>query len=118
MKMDASCGVIDAAGSWRGPMLGSDNSVACWFVMNIYSVPIARSSISPASGLRSGGVFETRSRVRTVLRFTATGIVLGVLLGWPISLVSGDINVVILIGSLGTVIGIILGVVHRNDPAN
>jgi len=42
-------------------MLGSDNSVACWFVMNIYSAPIARSSISPASGLRSGGVFETRS---------------------------------------------------------
>src|SRR5215469_14186339 len=62
MKMDASCGVIDAAGSWREPMLGSDNSVACWFVMNICSAPIARSSISPASGLRSGGVFETRSK--------------------------------------------------------
>ena len=37
-------------------------SPACWFVMSIYSPPITPSSISPASGLRSGGVFETRSK--------------------------------------------------------
>jgi hypothetical protein len=44
-------------------MLGWDNFVGCWFVMNIYSALTAPSSISPASGLRFGGVFETRSRL-------------------------------------------------------
>jgi hypothetical protein len=56
-------------------------------------------------------------KVRTVLRFTVTGIVLGLLVGWLISLVSGDIVVVLLIGSLGTLVGVILGIVHRNDPS-
>ena len=44
-------------------MLGWDNFVGCWFVMNIYSALTAPSSISPASGLRFGGVLETRARV-------------------------------------------------------
>lgn len=35
-----------------------DSSVGCWFVMNIYSVLIALSSMSPRSELRSGGVFD------------------------------------------------------------
>jgi hypothetical protein len=51
-----------------------------------------------------------------VLRFTVTGIVLGLLMGWLLSLVSGDIVVVLLVGSLGTLVGVILGIVHRNDP--
>ena len=48
-------------------MLGWDNFVGCWFVMNIYSALTAPSSISPASGLRFGGVFETRSRRRALI---------------------------------------------------
>lgn len=43
-------------------MLGWDNFGACWFVMNIYSALTAPSSVPPASGLRFGGVSETRSR--------------------------------------------------------
>lgn len=54
--------------------------------------------------------------VRTVLRFTITGIVLGLLIGWLLSLVSGNIFVVLGVGSLGMLVGIILGIVHRNDP--
>jgi hypothetical protein len=45
-------------------MLGWDNFAACLFVMNIYSALTAPSSISLASGLRFGGVFETCSTNR------------------------------------------------------
>ncbi|HTY84764.1 MAG TPA: DUF3800 domain-containing protein, partial [Silvibacterium sp.] len=46
---------------WNAPTPGSDNFGDCWFVMNIYSPSTTRSSILLASGLRSGGIFETRS---------------------------------------------------------
>jgi hypothetical protein len=54
--------------------------------------------------------------MRKFLQFTLTGFVAGVLLGWLLSLLSGNWYVVIGIGGLGTVIGIVLGIVHRNDP--
>ena len=53
--------------------------------------------------------------VKTALRFTVTGVVLGLLIGWLLSLVSGNIFVVAIMGALGTLVGIILGVIHRND---
>jgi len=43
------------------------------------------------------------------------GILAGVLLGWFLSLVSGNIFVVLMIGTLGLIVGVILGIVHRND---
>src|SRR5271157_1688564 len=55
-------GVISAAGSWNELTPGSASFAVCWFVMSIYSPPIVPSSISLASGLRSGGIFETRSK--------------------------------------------------------
>jgi hypothetical protein len=55
-------------------------------------------------------------RMRTVLRFTITGMVIGLLMGWLFSLVSGGSFVILMIGSLVTVVGIVLGIVHRNDP--
>jgi len=55
-------------------------------------------------------------RTRTVLRFTITGMVIGVVMGWLLSLVSGDFSVILMIGSLVTVVGFVLGIVHRNDP--
>lgn len=55
-------------------------------------------------------------RLRTVLRFTITGMVIGLLMGWLLSLVSGNVFVILMIGSLVTVVGIVLGIVHRNDP--
>src|ERR1051326_2342236 len=61
MKMAVSCGATSVAGSWSGPILGWDNFADCWFVMSSYSPPIVPSSISPACGLPSGGIFETRS---------------------------------------------------------
>jgi uncharacterized transporter YbjL len=54
--------------------------------------------------------------VRTVLRFTVTGIVLGLLIGWLLSLVSGNYYVTLAVGLLGLLVGVILGIVHRNDP--
>ncbi len=53
--------------------------------------------------------------VRTLLRFTATGVVLGLLMGWFLSLMSGGIFVVLFIGSIGLLLGLILGFVHWND---
>src|ERR1035438_2834959 len=61
MKINANCGATSAAGSWSEPMRGSDNSAACWCVMSICSPLTMPSSTSPASGLLSGGIFETRS---------------------------------------------------------
>jgi hypothetical protein len=48
--------------------------------------------------------------------FTVTGVVAGVALCWLLSLVSGNLFVVLMIGTLGLVVGGILGIVHRNDP--
>src|ERR1017187_4407710 len=48
--MDANCGVTFVAGLGSEPMNGLVNSADCWFVMSIYSLPTAPSSISPASG--------------------------------------------------------------------
>ena len=53
--------------------------------------------------------------MRTVLRFTITGMVIGLLMGCLLSLVSGGVFVIWMIGSLVTVVGIVLGIVHRND---
>lgn len=53
---------------------------------------------------------------KNILKFTATGIVMGAGLGWLLSLVSGNLFVVLMIGTLGLVVGGILGIVHRNDP--
>ena len=50
-----------------------------------------------------------------MLRFTAVGLVVGLAEGWLISLVSGNIFIVIFGGALGTLVGLILGVIHRND---
>lgn len=49
-------------------------------------------------------------------QFTLVGLGEGLLLGWLLSLVSGNIFVTIFIGTLGTIVGIVLGVIHRNDP--
>ena len=53
---------------------------------------------------------------QAVLRFTVTGIVIGLLMGGLLSLVSGNVFVVLFIGSVGTLVGVILGFIHRNDP--
>ena len=55
--------------------------------------------------------------VRTVLRFTFTGIVCGLVIGWFLSLVSGNYYVTLAVELLGLLIGVILGIVHRNDPS-
>jgi hypothetical protein len=57
--------------------------------------------------------------VRKFWQFTLVGLVLGIILGWLLSLASGNIvNIVVIIGvgSLGMVVGIVLGIIHRNDP--
>jgi hypothetical protein len=54
--------------------------------------------------------------MKNFLKFTLTGVVAGVLMGWLLSLVSGNIFVVFFVGTLGLLVGVILGIVHRNDP--
>jgi hypothetical protein len=53
---------------------------------------------------------------KNILEFTITGIVVGAIMGWLLSLVSGNIFVVLGTGTLGLAVGVILGIVHRNDP--
>jgi uncharacterized transporter YbjL len=52
---------------------------------------------------------------KNILKFTATGLVAGVALGWLLSLVSGNYFVTLGVATLGLFVGVILGVVHRND---
>ncbi len=52
---------------------------------------------------------------KNILKFTVTGIVAGVIMGWLLSLVSGNIFVVFGVATLGLFVGAILGIVHRND---
>jgi len=49
-------------------------------------------------------------------RYTLTGLAAGVTMGEMLSLVSGNSLVVVFVGLMGTVVGIVLGVVHRNEP--
>ncbi len=53
---------------------------------------------------------------KNILKFTATGIVVGVVMGWFLSLVSGNLFVVLMVGTLGLIVGGVLGIAHRNDP--
>jgi hypothetical protein len=54
--------------------------------------------------------------MKKVLQFLLTGLVVGTILGWLLSLVSGNVYVVIGVGTIGMVVGLVLGIVHRNDP--
>jgi hypothetical protein len=54
--------------------------------------------------------------MKNLLKFAVTGIVVGVLMGWGLSLVSGNIFVFLSVGILGLLVGVVLGIVHRHDP--
>jgi hypothetical protein len=57
-----------------------------------------------------------RDVTKNILKFTGTGVVAGLVMGGVLSLVSGNIFVVFFVGTLGLLVGLILGIVHRNDP--
>jgi uncharacterized transporter YbjL len=57
-----------------------------------------------------------KALAKNIFKFTATGLVAGIVLGWLISLVSGSIVVMLGVATLGLFVGLILGIVHRNDP--
>jgi hypothetical protein len=42
--------------------------------------------------------------------------VIGLLMGCLLSLGSGNFYVILMTGAVVTVVGIVLGIVHRNDP--
>jgi len=52
---------------------------------------------------------------KNVLKFTVTGLVAGAVVGWLLSLVSGNYFVTLGVTTLGLFVGAILGIVHRND---
>ena len=52
---------------------------------------------------------------KNILKFTVTGIVAGAVMGWLLSLVSGNYFVTLGVATLGLFVGVILGIVHRND---
>ena len=53
---------------------------------------------------------------KNILKFIVTGVVVGVLIGWLLSLVSGNYFVTLGVATIGLFVGVILGIVHRNDP--
>ena len=63
-----------------------------------------------------GGHTLEAKNVRTVLRFTVTGIVCGLVMGCLLALGSGNYYVTLAVTLLVTLVGVILGIVHRNDP--
>ena len=52
---------------------------------------------------------------KNILKFTATGVVAGVVLGGLLSLGSENYFVTLGVTTLGLFVGVILGIVHRND---
>ena len=56
-----------------------------------------------------------RPVTKKILKFTATGLVAGVVFGVLLSLVSGNYFVTLGVATLGLFVGVILGIVHRND---
>jgi hypothetical protein len=61
------------------------------------------------------GFNQLQAVIKNILNFTATGLVAGVALGWLLSLGSGNYFVTLGVTVIGTSIGLILGIVHRND---
>jgi uncharacterized transporter YbjL len=57
-----------------------------------------------------------QAATRNILKFTVTGLVAGVAMGWLLSLVSGNYFVTLGVTTLGLLVGLVLGIVHRNDP--
>jgi uncharacterized membrane protein len=56
-----------------------------------------------------------QAETRNILKFTVTGLVAGAVLGWLLSLPSGNYFVTLGTATLGLFIGMIPGIVHRND---
>jgi hypothetical protein len=54
--------------------------------------------------------------VKKFWQFTLVGLVEGVIVGWLLSLMSGNYYIIMGVGALGAVLGIVLGTIHRNDP--
>ena len=59
---------------------------------------------------------RVRFNGKNIFKFTATGIVVGLALGFLFDLMSGGIFIPLFIGTLGLLVGGALGIVHRNDP--
>jgi hypothetical protein len=50
--------------------------------------------------------------MRHFLRFALAGMIVGFLMGWGLSVVSGNTFVILVVGGLGTLVGLVLGVAH------
>jgi hypothetical protein len=55
------------------------------------------------------------SVAKNILKFIVTGVVVGVGIGWLLSLGSGNYFVTLGVATIGLFVGVILGIVHRND---
>jgi hypothetical protein len=61
------------------------------------------------------GILYCRSIVSRFFEYTLVGMTAGLILGSVLSVVSGNTFVVLLIGTMGTVVGMVLGIVHRHE---
>jgi len=58
---------------------------------------------------------STQRTIKNLLKFSLTGVVEGAIIGWLLSLMSGNYFVTLGVATLGLFVGVVLGVVHRND---
>jgi hypothetical protein len=50
---------------------------------------------------------------KNILKFITSGALIGVGMGWLVTLVSRNVLVVFMVVTLGLMVGVILGIVHR-----
>jgi F0F1-type ATP synthase assembly protein I len=93
-----------------------DYFVPAFIVLVCLAVMIACERRTIASEGRKVDSERMRFNDKNIFKFTATGIVVGLALGCLLDLMSGGIFIPLFIGTLGLLVGGVLGIVHRNDP--
>ena len=93
-----------------------DYFIPAFIVLVCLAVMIASERRKIASERSKVDSERMRFNGKNIFKFTATGIVVGLALGFLLDFMSGGIFIPLFIGALGLLVGGALGIVHRYDP--